>query len=163
MSEKKQLPKFLRDEVKPRLLEIPYAEVNEDGDLPQLPVPICQQKVKAHLDALSYILLTTPGMVENPLTEEDRRRITASEVLLYQDIHEALQPNAPQAKRQYWLDRILLAQPKRIEAVHMTGDIKDWRQALMESSQEIDAEMNEARRMEEKRWNEEIVDVESVS
>jgi hypothetical protein len=159
--EQKQLP------AQPKLLQISFAQPTKEGNFPALPANLNPSRIRSHLDQLAYNFLTTPGLIAEPLAEEDKANLTAAEIIIYEDIRQAMAPDAMQNKRQYWLDRMLPAMPKEVRATHVSGNVKDWRQTLRETAAEIDAAVAEAEILEENRWKdteetEEIINVHST-
>jgi hypothetical protein len=143
-----------------RLLEVSFAEPTKEGKFPALPAIFKSVHMRSHMEMLALSYMTTPGLIgTEPLTDEDRKILTPAEILIYTDIQEALEAGCPQAKRQFWLERIMPPQLKRVESVQVTGDVKDWREELREVREEIKDQIREAERLEADRWKEDIVDV----
>lgn len=134
------------------LLKISFAQPDDKGKFPALPKSFSPMRMRNHLEQLAHTYLTTPGLIEGELTAEQKQQLTAAEVLIYQEILEASAPYAPQAKREFWLNRMLTPIPKRVETVNINGDVKDWRETFAEHKEHIHQSMMEARQIEDAKW-----------
>lgn len=146
------------------LLQVSHAQPLSNGQFPSLPTSFAPTKMRGHLEQLAFTYLTTPGLIGEPLTPDDRANLTAAEVLIYEDLREAMAMDAPLNKRSFWLDRILPPVPKTIQSLNVTGDVKTWKEVLTDKAESLNQALEEAVKLEADRWKQEdVIDVEPSS
>ena len=83
-----------------------WLKVDDDYKLPAIPL-VSRNELKQQCKDILLHYATAPGLVNQPLTEEDEKELSAIEVQLYNLILEARNPDGAWEKQRYVLDQII--------------------------------------------------------
>lgn len=140
----------------PIVKEIPqhlktYMTLQADGTLPLLPTASIQE-IKAQAKLALFRFISTPGLVLEPLTKEEKSLLAPIEVWAYNKAMEIQQDDCDFNVGRYIADLVIGPPVQKTESVRVTGDIRDWESRLDIVVEEMSPKLDEAKRIEKERY-----------
>lgn len=131
-----------------------FLELDENEALPEVPTASLNI-LKDQIRKVIFLYACTPGLIAlEELTEEQKGKLSAMEVGLYQLMQKIQDKDCDFGMLRYVLDMTVGPPTQKTESFSIKADFKDWREIYQETQNEITVSMAEARAIEQSKLQE---------